>query len=263
MRLNYRCASFGGLVFAFNSHATPAMQLQLAVGNTQLLYREFLSDGSEFNREQGDLPTLFAGLRLGLNDDLSWTFSGEQLSGTLAYKGQSQGGTPSNSHTEETLTTWLTGVQYAPADSHWSGALSYGNRDWHRNIRANNITGELNEYYRWQVLEAAAGWHDTLLGVGWQAELAYSLLFNGEIDVDLRPYYGRKGSANLANGHEYAGTLGVNLLETQVGTLQLITRYSALNAGQSATGHAGVIIFKEPRSTDNRFTYMLAWQMGF
>lgn len=248
--------SFSGTVLASG-------QAQFAAGQNQLFYREFLQNGSEWNREQGALNMLSANVALDIRSGFAWTFNLENSRGAVTYKGQSQGGEPSNTQTDENFTTWLTGLRYQPLGSAWYGDVSIGEMFWQRDIRENAITGELSEKYIWQLLQLSATWQSQIAGHELRAELGFIQQLGGTITVDLRPYGSGKGSAQLDRGQGYFAGLTLQLWHSPYGDLQLLSRYSKVVAGQSATGHAGYTSFVEPESHMQNLSYQLGWESRF
>lgn len=245
------------------SSLAAALELQAGMGKRHLRYQEFLADGSEFNREEGWLNALDVGVSGALYGDFSWTAAFERHWGGVDYDGQSQSGIPSETTTDENFRTLLAGVSWRPENGPWLLHLRYGKADWQRGIREGDVTGELNEDYRWRVMQAAVGWNGTVAGFRGMAEAGYSRKVNGTIEVDFRPYGGRVGTADLADSHGFYLDLALSLWRTRAGDLLLGANYTRESAAQSAVGSAGVIDFVEPESKTRTITYSLSWQAAF
>jgi len=86
---------------------------------------------------------------------------------------------------------------------------------------------------------------------------------DGNIEVDFRPYGGRKGNAELADGHSFYTDLSLPLFTTSVGDILLSWRYSKERAAESDKGNAGTLEFIQPRSRVVNSRFMLLWQFSF
>ncbi|MCT7358016.1 hypothetical protein [Thalassolituus pacificus] len=250
-------------LYALAAHVSADTQLQAGIGKTDMSYKEFLRDGSKFNREDGWLNTLYLGAASDLYNNIDWILTFERSSGAVAYTGQSQSGTPSDTTTDEHFRTLLSGIRWQPGAGSWSLLLNYGVADWQRGIRPNGITGELDEYYRWRILQAATAWQGELSGHLIRFEFGYTRRMDGNIEVNFRPYGGRKGNAELADGHSFYTDLSLPLFTTSVGDILLSWRYSKERAAESDKGNAGTLEFIQPRSRVVNSRFMLLWQFSF
>ena len=123
--------------------------LWLGVSALDFGYKEFSPGGDLFNREDGILP----GGRLGLEyywDNQRFTLDLTHHDGVAVYDGQTQGGTPLTTSTDETIThlSFTLGSMPETVDG-TSAYWGLGYRHWRRNIRSKGRVQGLLETYMW------------------------------------------------------------------------------------------------------------------
>ena len=91
-------------------------------------------------------------------------------------------------------------------------------------IRANNITGALDEYYQWLFVSAGLGYDVVFIDRLLQVKGGYRLLFNGELEVDFTDYGYGKADVDLADGHEWCLSAEYPLLSWRSSELSLRTK---------------------------------------
>lgn len=177
-------------------------------------YREFKDDGSQFNRESGDIPGIVLTLGRATEDwDISGKFS--YHAAEIGYDGKTQSGTQILTATGETLydLSIQLGKQLSLTPEIMPVRLygEIGYRKWERDIHSTPIaTGPL-ETYQWRY--ASAGATLPLLQTSW-GNIAFDArltrTFNSSIDVSFRNLYDTVSLA-LGNSEGFRVSLPISL----------------------------------------------------
>lgn len=131
-----------------------ANQLTISPVVYHFKYQEFNDSDVLLDQEKGFMP----GIRLSLlHPDQSGNIETHvaYYAGRVEYAGQTQSGTPHNTHTDETLLNL--GIRVHPHNATvFAGQLFYGYQYWHwdRDILPANAVRGLHEIYTWQEIEA-------------------------------------------------------------------------------------------------------------
>ena len=226
-------------------------------------YTEFDDNGVELDKETGFIPGIeFSASRaVGLKQNVL-SIKAAYFSGKVDYDGQTQGGTPFQTETDQTLYdiglrySWKTNTPSAPERLYLGISLHH----WDRDIQGKGNVSGLFETYRWG--EAALGLiHPFYTSLAGQIILDAGLLYivNPEITIDLTPFgYGeptldlgsRLGSrfklifqSNVNNSLQYSAALyfeAWNFGRSADKTLGSLTNSIIVHEPKSETRNAGI-----------------------
>lgn len=240
----------------------------LGVSAQDFGYKEFNDQDVLLDREDGPI----AGLVMEFGKE--WTaYSGvlrfELMDGVIEYDGQTQGGTPLTTRSEERIINMEALIRHKlDTKSQLEKTLiaGFGYREWRRTIRPTNITIGLTEIYRWPYLTlggAATLWRSGLRSVGVDARWLRPI--HPSMAVDLAGYDG----VSLALGAKNSARLSFPMrLASKPQQRWTITPYwESWRLGRSADrvltsgGVATTSTAHEPRSETNVFGITLTLQM--
>ena len=238
-------------------------QLVAGFGVERMSYHEYDQRGRELDREVGWMKSLSVSVAGPVTQAVSWRVGFHRSYDSLQYIGESQSGVPSRTTTDENFRSYEVGA-FTHADGYIPALLlSAGKTDWQRMIRANNITGALDEYYQWLFVSAGLGYDVVFIDRLLQVKGGYRLLFNGELEVDFTDYGYGKADVDLADGHEWWLSAEYPLLSWRSSELSLSYRFRNGWAAASERGSAGTLSFYEPESRTQSHRYLLQWGTDF
>lgn len=248
---------------AFADQASPAVSVTLGFGLKRMAYREYDMNGTEVDREVGWLKSGLAGIQGTLVDDWRWFADFERSYDSVQYIGQSQSGIPSETTTDENFRTLRAGVIWNPDEALPGILLAGGKTNWQRMIRANGITGALDEYYRWYFVSAGLQYDFPLAGRALHLGAGYTRLIHGDMQVDFSDYGYGNADIDLATGHEWWFEAAYPLFTLADSVIGISYQYTYEYADRSDYASAGTLTVYEPESQSRTHRYLLEWQTSF
>jgi hypothetical protein len=228
-----------------------ATDLRIAAELMHFDYEETDLAGSTLNQETGYIPGFSIGAsRPWLNTGHSIEFS--LYGGGVDYDGQTQGGQPHQTTTEQTIYRFLYRLGWSPQDT--DGGF-YGEiywQQWDRDIQPNNGVSGLFERYQWWSIEAGVevplvrkDRHDLLL------ELGVLKTFNGTILIDLSSSNNGEPVLDLGSEIGFSGGIEYEFRHSQTGSLRFGINFRTWEFGRSnsATISNGLALCGEPTCT--------------
>lgn len=248
---------------AFAEQTSPDLSVTLGFGLKRMSYREYDMNGSEVDREVGWLKSGLAGIEGSLADGWRWFTDFERSYDSVQYIGQSQSGTPSRTSTDENFRTYRLGLTWQPYTG-WPGVMTaLGKTNWQRMIRANDVTGALDEYYRWDFLSLGLQYDYFMAGRLLHVAAGYTRLINGVLEVDFSDYGYGKADIDLATGHELWLEVGYQLIRFSHSAVGVSYQYTYEKADASDYARAGALLVYEPESHSRTHRYLLVWEFSF
>lgn len=240
-----------------------AYAMRLALGMQDMDFREYGMNGVELDREVGWLKHVAVAAEGPLAHRLRWFAEAERSDGAVDYIGQSQSGVPSETTTDEDFQAWRIGTLWQPAAGPSAIVLAVGQTRWQRMIRANTVTGALNEYYQWYSatlgLQSELTIADQVLSLGG----GYTRLMQGRMQVDFSDYGYGKANVGLATGHRWWLEAAFPVLRLADSVLSVTYQWTYEYADRSANAKAGTLTVYEPESRAIMQRYALEWRITF
>ena len=244
-----------------------ALDMRVAAELMNFDYEETDTQGNILNQETGYIP----GLTLAASHPYrsiynTWEFS--VYGGRVDYDGQTQGGQPHQTTTEQTIYRILYRLSWSPRNT--EGAF-YGKaywQQWDRDIQPNNGVLGLFERYQWWTLEAGVQvpfiknkQRNLLL------ELGALVTTNGTILIDLTEAGFGNPTLDLGDGYGYSGKLKYEFLHTGNSSFQFGLQFKRWEFGRSnsktvSNGNT-VIVITEPDSTTRQTTLSASYRYHF
>ncbi len=271
------------LVSSLPATAAPARAASIGLSTMDFGYKEFDTDGTLLDREDGWLP----GVSVGLVETRARWYGELQAAvygGGVTYKGQVQSrdptvdGQPIRSDTDQIVAdgSFQLGHWFGPAARpRWAAYGGVGYRYWSRDIQAGRLpdgtpVSGLLEHYRWWY--ALAGVKVNLLQQARslvQADLRFTRTLGPTMDVDFRGYQGLDNAQlDLGERTGYRLALPWRVRAGVRSEISLVPFYEAWDIGRSApevaTGGGvpqGIVV--EPRSETRNWGLSVNYRRSF
>lgn len=239
-----------------SNDTAPTYSLDVGFSLFHFDYREFKDNGSQFNRESGDIPGMMLTLCRANGD---WDVSGKLSYHTaeISYDGKTQSGNQVFTSTGEALYDLSIQIgkqlfvtpEIIPVRLY--GEIGY--HQWERDIRSTPIATGLLETYHWRY--ASAGATLPVMQTSWGnifLDARLTRTFNSSIDVSFRNLYDAV-NLTLANRNGFRVSLPISLPQQQGFQLHIEPFWEEWSFGRSNTQNLiqyGAIVgtIFEPRS---------------